>query len=654
MSSIRILPQEVANRIAAGEVIERPASVVKELVENALDAGARRIVIQVAQGGRRLIQVSDDGSGMDRDDAMLCLEAHATSKIHESADIDCIRTLGFRGEALPSIASVSRFQLQTRRHEANSGTEVLVENGSLRDVRECGCAPGTNVRVSHLFANLPARRKFLQSVETENAHVHETVLLQALSHPGTAFDLNLDDREVLHVAGTEDTASRLGMLMGRDVLAATIPVDYEEGGIRVTGFAAKPGLTRSSRREQRVFVNGRPAAADSVYFGIRDAYHTMVMKGRYPPVVLHLELAPERVDVNVHPAKREVRFREDRLVGQVVAAALRRALRELAGEMVAVPQPPLAAGRSGGRFPDLQLTAGPEQPSLPLAPALTGWPSLAGVVPGPAPVAAPPTVAADATAPDGPPPAGSERAGPAPEEDVSAQADPGTAAALTGRAVRGSAGESRPDAATPPARGVSPSAATREEIRGLRVLGTLNQLYVVAEGSSGLVLIDQHAAHERILFERILRAAREADGQQQPLLLAVTVDLGPEDAAFLSRHIEHFQRLGFGLEPFGGNTFLVTGVPVHFPSVNVGGLLRDILDELRRSPTGAPRPDEVRIAQSACKHAVKNERTLADKELRQLLDELARAEMPYTCPHGRPVMINLPHAEIERRFGRQV
>ncbi len=612
MSMIRILPAEIANRIAAGEVVERPASVVKELVENALDAGARRIRITARDGGRSLVQVLDDGCGMDRDDALLCLEAHATSKIRDAADIERIATLGFRGEAVPSIASVSRFHLQTRRAEDLAGSELWMEGGVLRDVRDWGGAPGTSVRVGQLFYNVPGRRKFLRSAATEAEQLLETVLLQALAHPEVGFELVQDEKSVLEAPAGTEVAARVALLLGRDTYAAMIPLDYEEGGIRVSGFTARPGLTRASRREQRFFVNGRPAAAESIYGGLRDAYQTLVMKGRYPPAVLYLELAPERVDVNVHPAKREVRFRESMMVGQVVAAAVRRALRALAVEPVAAPLLRPAA-------PPLTLSPPPQQaplpfstPTLPVLPLRPLIRALSGVVVadgGASPAAASP--------PSPPPPGGA-----APSEV--------------------------------PLAGVSPSSATRAEIRALRVLGSFRQLYLVAEGPHGLVLLDQHAAHERILFERLLRRAEGEPVPSQPLLFQVTVDLAPADAALLRQRLEAFTRLGFGLEPFGGNTVLVTAMPSGFPRENLGGLLRDILDDLRQNSGGtASRLDLVRLAQAACKHAVKAEDPLTTAEIERLLEDLAAAEMPYTCPHGRPVMITLPPSELERRFGRR-
>ena len=612
MSIIRILPDEVSNRIAAGEVIERPASVVKELVENSLDAGAGRISVKVEQGGKRLIQIVDDGCGMDREDAMLCIEAHATSKIRQVSDIERIATLGFRGEALPSIAAVSRFRLQTRRVEDDSGTELLVEDGALRDVRECGCAPGTNIRIRDLFRSLPARRKFLRSSATESSHVQETVMLHALSHPGVAVGLVVDGQHVLQAAATDDLGVRVAALVGRDTLRSMLPVHYGEAGITVTGYVSRPGLTRATRREQRVFVNGRPAQADVIYFGLRDAYHTLVMKGRYPLAVLFVDVTPECVDVNVHPAKREVRFRDGRLVGQVVGAAVRKALREVATELSPAAQPGFGT-----------LPAAPAR-DLPVTPVDQPVFGLGG------PVSPPSTHVPDAGEPDRPP--------------------------GVPHAVPSSAGgsDTTMPAVAPSGGGTAPSAATRSEILSLRVLGTVRDFYIVAEGQTGIVLIDQHAAHERVLFERLLQASRAQDGVQQPLLLPVTVDLPPADVNLLVKNLEHFGRLGFGLEPFGGNTVLVTGVPPHFPQENVAGLLRDVLDELRQSPGAVGRPDEIRIAQAACKHAVRAEDPLSDDEIRTLLHDLARTEMPYTCPHGRPVMINLPFSELEKRFGRRV
>ncbi len=618
MSSIRILPDEISNRIAAGEVVERPASVVKELVENSVDAGARRISVAIENGGRKLVQVTDDGCGMDKDDAMLCLEAHATSKIAEVFDIDRITTLGFRGEALPSIAGVSRFRLQTRQRGAVAGVEVLVDGGTLKNVQDCGCAEGTNITVRNLFYNLPARRKFLRSAATEEAHIQEMVLLQALAHPSLGFELSINGQKVFQVPPESDVRSRVGMLLGRDVLDRMTPVEYSEADMHVRGFIARPGMTRSNRREQRVVVNGRPAVADPIYFGIRDAYHTLVMKGRYPPVVLYLELPSDQVDVNVHPTKREVRFRDGRGVSQVVAAAVRRTLQGLASDY---------AGHVGG-----STHPRPPQPVQPLVPPPHQQEFITQVeMPrnfSTTPLATP--SASQATPPSWLPPTG------APSESPFLEQEP---VVSSGHGV---------------IKGTSASAATRPEIRSLKVLGVYRSLYLVAEGEHGLVLIDQHAAHERILFERLLATARDKDGASQALLIPLNVEFTPADAQFLKQNLQTFLGLGFGIEEFGGNSFLVTGIPAHFPQENVEGMLRDVLDDLRDAPGMSRRPDEVRIAQAACKHAVRAEDPLTREEIETLLTALAETEMPYTCPHGRPVMINLPEIELQKRFGRRV
>jgi len=632
MSLIHILPAETANRIAAGEVVERPASVVKELIENAVDAGATRVAIRVEEGGRRLIQVSDDGCGMDRDDALLCIEAHATSKIQAAFDIDRIHTLGFRGEALASIAAVSHFQLQTRRADDLCGTEILVEGGQLRDVRDCGCAPGTNVRVRNLFFNLPARRKFLRQPATEDAHIQETVLMQALAHAAVAFELSLNDQTVLQAHAGGDPAARIGMLLGRDVYDGMIPVDYHEAGISVTGFVARPGVTRPRRRDQRSFINGRPAEAEAVYQGLREAYHTLVVQGRYPPAVLYVNLPPETVDVNVHPTKREVRFRDGMLVSQIVAAAVRRSLRGLAAPAPGEPRPPLAP------------------PTLPPPPMFT--PALR------TPQTAP---ADDAAAPMPTHPAG-QAPPPTPDDRIPAPAPTGLHSPGRPTTLPPGADDNpdlapaplpTPPAPTPPASPAPPS-AVRTGITGLRVLGMLQSRCLVAEGDAGLVLIDQRAAHERILFERLLAAARSRQGVSQPLLLPVTVELPPAEAELLQRHAGQFSRIGFEIESFGGGTVLITAIPANIPQENLASLLRDILDDLREGVAGAlARPDEIALAQAAARHAVRLRTVLSPDEIERLLADLARCELPYTCPQGRPVMVNIPYSEIERRFGRR-
>jgi DNA mismatch repair protein MutL len=595
LSIIRILPEDVSNRIAAGEVIERPASVVKELVENALDAGTTRLTIQVDRGGRSLVRVIDNGCGMDAEDALMCLEAHATSKIRERTDIGDIRTLGFRGEALPSIASVTRFQLRTRPHDADEGTEVKVTGGVIQNVGPTGCAPGTTVQVRNLFFNLPARKKFLRSIATEESHIQEIVQLLALAHPEVSFDLSFDDRNILSVQGGSDMRTRAAMLLGRETVAGMVPVDHTDDHIHVTGYAARPGLTRSTRRDQRTFVNGRPVTADGIHFAIRDAYHSMVMKGRYPPVILFITLPPDRVDINVHPAKREVRFREHRQVGEVVSAGIRQALRGLS-------QP--------------EIIPSPVQPQMmPVVPQV--------ILPSNAPDTA------DAV----------ETISPSP---VPSMPRPSFAPAC-------------PDALPPPPMPTSTSisVADPDELLRLRVIGAITDMYLLAEGSTGLVLIDQHAAHERVMFEKILQQAQSKDGTGQGLLIPITIDLSAADANALLENLDAMASLGFAIEDFGGNSFIISAVPAHFPQENVGGMLHDIIADLRDGPLRERRADEGTIAMAACKAAVKAHDHLEVSEIDKLLEELGNTQLPYTCPHGRPTMINISFAELEKRFGRR-
>jgi DNA mismatch repair protein MutL len=606
LSIIRILPEDVSNRIAAGEVVERPASIVKELVENSLDAGATRIIVQAARGGRSLVRVIDNGCGMDSEDALLCLEAHATSKIRDKTDIGDIRTLGFRGEALPSIGSVSRFQLRTRPHDAAEGTEVNVTGGVIQSINTVGCAPGTTLEVRNLFFNLPARRKFLRSIATEESHIQEIVQLLALAHPEVSFDLSLDDRSVLSVQGGSDLRTRAAMLLGRDTVDAMVDVDHQADDITVKGFAAKPGLTRSTRKDQRTFVNGRPVTANEIQFAVRDAYHSMVMKGRYPPVLLFVTLPPERVDINVHPAKREVRFREHRLVGEVVGAAIRLALRGMT-QPQAFPSPAPAAVSAPPIAPELTTTGE----------AADQW-------------------AASAAAPVFPraletPGVQSEQEPPAPPEVVAVPEENATLPTST-----------------------SVSAASRDEIQGLRVIGTITDMYLLAEGSNGLILIDQHAAHERVMFEQILQQRQDKDGTAQGLLMPITIDLPAAEAAILRQNMDTMAGLGFTVEDFGANTFIIAAVPAHFPQENIAGMLRDIVDDLRDGPMRTRRADEATIAMAACKAAVKAHDRLESAEIDELLAELGATELPYTCPHGRPTMINISFAELEKRFGRRV
>ena len=564
VNRIRLLPEHVANQIAAGEVVERPASVVKELVENALDADARRITVTIKAGGRSAVVVADDGFGMGRDDALLALERHATSKIEKAEDLHSIRSLGFRGEAVPSIAAVSRFTLTSRERGALAGTQIEIAGGKIIAVNDVGTAEGTTVEVRNLFFNLPARRKFLRSEQTETAHIEHIVTLCALAHPAVAFRLIVEERTRFDLAPATELAGRLRELYGNQLVAQLLPLT----GQGIHGFVGKPGISRADRSQQHIFVNGRPVESKGITYALLEGYHTGLMKGKFPVTFLFLEINPELVDVNIHPAKREVRFHDEYAVRQMVIAAVRQAL----------------------------VPVGPTFQPV----ANVGWPQ-------PAMTAAEPV--------------------------------PETQTAL-------------PVLDAPPAN----SAIVETEDGQWRVLGAIGRLYVLIESPEGLVLMDQHAAHERVLFERMLKELTVENAPAQKLLLPVTLELETRDANFLKGNLATLHKLGLGVSEFGERTFLIDAVPPYFKLDNLAQTFRDIVDELRQTgeQVHARRLGEDKIATTVCRHAVKARDPLQGEELRALLRQLHQCDLPYTCPHGRPTLIQISYAELEKKFGRKV
>ncbi len=610
MSRVALLSEIVASQVAAGEVVERPASVVKELVENSLDAHATAVEVVIQRGGIALVRVSDDGHGMDRDDALLCLERHATSKLRTGADLAAIATLGFRGEAIPSIASVSRFRLATREAGALVGTEIIVLGGRVEKVRDCGDAPGTSVEARSLFFNLPARRKFLRSESTEAAHVESQLHLLALAHPAVRFTYVRDERTVFQLPGVRRLLDRIRDLAGEEAAAELTPIDAPKqvppGGLKITGFIGKAGVSRATRASLRVFINGRAVENAVVGGALREGYHTALMKGRYPVVYLFLDLDPAAVDVNVHPAKREVRFREPGAVREALVAAVRRTLE---------------AGRA-------DWTRTFHQPPLPEP------------ISPPVEAVAPATVVADHVNP--PPPA-------TPQINPPEELFPMAAAPARGFSTL----------ATNPAP-VEP--AKREEVPRpvgkagqFNVLGVLGRLYVLMENKDGLVLVDQHAAHERILFEELRRRLEANDTLSQQLLFPLTLQMNPKEADWLRRHLEPLQRMGIGLEEFGAGSFKLDSLPLFLQVAEPLGLLREIIDALQAAGSGTSklRLGEEMIAKTVCRHAVKANDHLRERELVRLLDDLLACELPYCCPHGRPTMIQMSYVELERKFGRR-
>ena len=668
MNRIRLLPEQVANQIAAGEVVERPASVVKELVENALDAQAARVTVEIQAGGRSLVRVVDDGQGMSRDDALLCLERHATSKIRRAEDLAAITTMGFRGEALPSIASVSRCTLTTRERADDSpeGTQVVISGGKMLEVKAAGSAPGTTVEVRQLFFNLPARRKFLRTEETESAHIQHYLTLAALAYPEVAFVFQRDGRLVWQLPAVKagsDAASRLAALRerlralyGGEQKLLTVdysaeirsPDDFEDATgtpssthFRLWGFIGAPGVSRSTREDQHLFVNRRPVENRGLNFALLEGYHTALMKGRFPVCCLFLEIDPAAVDVNIHPAKREVKFHREAEVRRLAAQAVRQALLEFhAGKYEpGQPKPAVQGAPSLAVEPTAAQADRPaEQSALPNFPA--------ALEPAPAqpatPAARPPplrmgfSLATSASLPTTSP--------------ESTGAPPGAPT----REPQATHFHLIPPPSTPP-RPPLPAEPVPLLNVPLRLVGVIGRLYVVLESDRGLVLLDQHAAHERILFEQMLNRLEQNDqAASQRLLLPETVELSARDASFLREQLPALTRLGVGLSEFGERTFLLDALPPFVKATDARRFVLELVDELKATgrELNSLRLGEHTVAKTVCRHAVKANDPLAGRELESLVEDLRHCAMPYTCPHGRPTLIEMNFRELEKKFGR--
>jgi DNA mismatch repair protein MutL len=626
MGRVRLLPEVLASQVAAGEVVERPASIVKELVENSIDAGARKIEVIIRRGGISLVRVVDDGFGMERDDALLALERHATSKIRTANDLAAIATLGFRGEALPSIASVSRFRLTTREPNAVAGTEIIVAGGRIETVRDGGEAPGTQVEVRSVFYNLPARRKFLRSENTESRNIEHQLHLQATGHPQIAFVFVRDNRVVFQIPAAANLLERVRDLHGSDLVQRLLLLDQasQTGKIRISGLIGRPGLSRQNRSQQLVFVNGRAIESPILTAALREGYHTALMKGQFPVTFLFLEIEPSAVDVNVHPAKREVRFRDPASVREAIVRAIRRTIetgRESWEQQFQKPgaPPEVASSVAPNRVPDLTLRPTPTFPE-------TSDLELPQMAPPPLPVFG-----------------GAMGGAPSP------------VAAATGAAAFA--------ASRPPDDG-SIAPADSEEMRTeqipvnqqFQVIGVLNKLYVLMENRAGLVLVDQHAAHERILFEE-LRRRMEAQGvPSQRLLLAHTFELAPRDAEWVERNAAILQKMGIGIEAFGQNAFKIDSLPTFLDISDPVSFMRKVIDGLKSASSGSSplRLGEDMIAKTVCRHAIKANDALDYLEIEKLITDLLACDLPYCCPHGRPTMIQISLAELEKKFGRKV
>ncbi len=590
MTRIRILPDELINQIAAGEVVERPASVVKELLENALDAAATEIRVDVEEGGRRLIRVRDNGIGMNPDEASLAFERHATSKIREPSDLERIHTLGFRGEALPSIAAVSRVRLLTSDGKEPQGTELLLQGGSAGEVRAAARSRGTTIEVRDLFFNLPARKKFLKSKQTELSHITGILNETAIVHGEIHLTLTHNGRTLLKVAPVASMPDRAEQLFGHDLREHLIEVREESAALSLTGLVSVPGYTRPSGRGLNFFVNRRPVQDRTLRHAVYEAYETLLMKGRHPVVYLFLDVDPSMVDVNVHPAKREVRFSDLRAIHGFVRDALRLTLQSYG--RVPPGEDPGCDGEKNpraGRIREAVATymqRGGDRKA--------GWP-------------------------DGGWYSGSSVALPCP-----ARKEP-----------------------TPP--------PVQTLFEGCwNPLGQVADSFIIARDCDGLVLVDQHAAHERILYERFKREYGRSGIPVQRLLIPVHLELSRDDSILLREHADLFHDLGVEIEPFGPNTFVVKGLPLWVPDSNVEDLIREILEEFSSlGQTGKPEHYRERIIHVlACRGAVKANTPLQREEMETLIRDLEGTESPHTCEHGRPTMIRISLQEIRRRFKR--
>ena len=636
---IRLLPVHVANKVAAGEVVERPASVVKELLENAIDAGATRIEVTVTAGGRKLIEIRDNGCGMGRDDALLSIERQATSKIRDVDDIEHIDTLGFRGEAVPSIASVSRFILKTRRPEAEAGTELVVTGGSLQDVRDIGVPAGTTVEVRDLFFNVPARRKFLRAYQTEQSHIKAVFTLHALAHPEIGMSLSADGRELLRLPSGATLEERIRDLFGTDFCADLRPVNKSVNGVRVFGFVGLPTITRNDRSEQYVFINRRPATAPVIAYALREAYPPLE-GDRKPIVLLFIEMPPDRVDVNVHPTKREVRFHKPADVREAIILAIGEALgvkRAVANACGACVSPVV----SGGTGVSPVVLGGTGSPSTLAAPGGRGLPDVSLRTLVPEASAQPPSSVLRPLSSDSPFPYPGD-AGDPPVAPTASDLCPPSAV--------------RPSPAAPTGSGLPlfHAPADGSPWRWCRVLGQVAGRYVLLETDGGYVTVDPRAARERVLYERLMDTRKEGGSLSQQMLLPETVQLPAADAARLRKYLAVVREMGFGVEDFGSDHFLIEALPDALGNVSCRELLANIAHDLENAGTrrGSEKWREEIIAQAACRAAAGAQAALSDAEAEALVNALAAARMPYTCPRGRPTMIFTSYRELERKFGR--
>ncbi len=611
MSRIHILPEILSNKIAAGEVVERPASVVKELVENALDAGAEKIAVEVDNGGRSLIRVSDDGCGMERDDALLSLERYATSKISDEQSLFAISTLGFRGEALPSIASVSSFTLVTRPADSDAATEITVSGGKIMDVKEVGAPPGTMIEVRRLFFNTPARRKFLKAVNTEMGHIADTVSAFALCRPDIRFKLIHNGKTVKNWPAAADPRQRVADILGRDTREHLHAVEYAAGDLAISGWVTAPHITRSTSQKSYLFVNGRIIRDRGLQYALFEGYRGRLVKGTFPLAAIFIFLPYDRVDVNVHPTKSEVRFADQKNLYNALKAAV-------AGGWSGATKPPweppadeTVSSGAGADYPAAPsaLAAPPEQAAEPLSRYTAEQQNLVPKIPLPRPQTG------DTLAPR---PADTEQAA--------------------------------PESAAVPA----PVEDAKEFFSGLTVVGQLYQTYIVCESETALVVIDQHAAHERILFETLKQRENLRRPASQALLIPETVDMSYREAAELEKVLDALTAAGLEIEHFGQNSFVIKAVPAVLSATAAAPMVREIAEKLVESgfAPGMETRTDACLHIMACHGSIRANQRLSREQMTALLVQLDACDNPWHCPHGRPTSVNWNLRDLEKAFKR--
>lgn len=631
MSKIKILSSDVANKIAAGEVVERPASVVKELIENAIDAESTSIRVEIRAGGKALIRVSDNGIGMEREDALLAIERHATSKVSQIEDLENIHTFGFRGEALASIASVSEFELLTRTPDAIQGTQINVDGGVFRSVEESGCSPGTHISINNLFHNVPARLKFLKTDTTEINHITNHVTWAALAHPNIHFSLTHNTKVILDVRACDSYLERTRLLYGKDFADNVIEFSEELHDFKVSGLLGKPEFTKANREYQLFFMNQRPIRSQMLGAAIREGVSATVQKDRHAVAILFMTLEPETVDVNVHPAKTEVRFRNERTIFSGIVKVLRSVInkekfipkidtstetinKDTSEEVQTDPSSEITPTTHSQFKP----TTSPENRTNPID---TSEPIV-----------------------DSP-----EKVEPIPV-DTKSQIE-----------------ETEPTSTEPPSKVsgttvVHPQQSIPDGVKlklldfeNVELKTNLFKTYIVAEGEDRIFFIDQHVAAERVLYERFVNQLKSDGIPVQGLLLPITLEVTPQQIGILKTHGKLFKKIGFDLEDFGGNTILIRAIPSTLPTRSAGQTVTDLLDKLPEQPhtdVEIPKAIDDALITLSCRSAVKAGDTLDTKEMINLIRELSYAKLPFNCPHSRPIIIEMSREELERRFHR--